>query len=282
MIQGLAIWHYPHRTMVENIRYFAARGFSSLSVHGAQFASAITDPVTSDAMAAAVRETGVVFTVHYCLPRSHEVEAVAAFEAGIRAMAAWQRTHGLIAVLSFDVPQPIRDGIGIGGYLDLVLDSVPDCRVAVEDFGLTPAERGQIAHLKENRRFGYLVDLGHLFIRMRGENRSGKTLFSNSPSEHPTTETPDAASFVKALQSKEFPIFEMHLHNNDGVRDLHWFLEQGSLDIPAVAVALREWGFDGVLTIESAPGYKFACYGSEADEGILRTASYWRRCCEAF
>ncbi len=280
MIQGLAIWHYPHRSIVENIRYFAAHGFPSVSVHGAQFVGAIADPAVSEAIAAAVRETGVVFTVHYCLPRGHEVGAVASFEAGIRDIAAWQRIHGLIAVLSFDVPQPIRDGVGIGGYLDFVLDTVPDCRVAVEDFGLTPAERAQIGHLKGNNRFGYLVDLGHLFIRMRGQNQSGKTLFTNSPSEHPAIDVPDAAAFVKALQSKEFPVFEMHLHNNDGVRDVHWFLEQGSLDIPAVSEALRVWGFDGVLTVESAPGYQFACYGQEADEGILRTAAYWRRCCE--
>ncbi len=280
MLQGLAIWHYPHRTMVENIRYFAAHGFPSVSVHGAQFVNAIADPAVSEAVAAAVRETEVVFTVHYCLPRGHEAESVAIFEAGIRAIAAWQNAHGLISVLSFDVPQPIRDGVGIGGYLDFVLATVPNCRVAVEDFGLTEAEREQIRHLKGCDRFGYLVDIGHLFIRMRGQNQSGKTLFTNSPDEHPVTDMPDEEAFRAALGTKDFPVFEMHLHNNDGIHDVHWFLEQGSLDIPAVAGALQARGFDGVLTIESAPGYKFACYGQAADEGILGTAAYWKRCCE--
>ena len=281
MIQGLAIWHYPHRTMVENIRYFAAHGFPSVSVHGAQFVNAIGDPAVSEAVAAAVKETGVVFTVHDCLPRSHEAEAVKIFEGGIEAIAAWQRAHGLIAVLSFDVPQPVRGGVGIGGYLDYVLDTVPACKVAVEDFGLTEAEREQIRHLKGCDRFGYLVDIGHLFIRMGGRNPSGKTLFSNSPSEHPVTDRPDGDAFKAALGTKEFPVFEMHLHNNDGIHDVHWFLEQGSLDIFAVAKALQAWGYGGILTIESAPGYKFACYGEEADRGILRTAAYWQRCCEA-
>ena len=41
MKNGLAIWHYPHRTMKENIRFFASRGFSSLSVHGARFVEAL-------------------------------------------------------------------------------------------------------------------------------------------------------------------------------------------------------------------------------------------------
>ncbi len=281
MIQGLAIWHYPHRTMVENIRFFAAHGCPSVSVHGAQFVNAISDPATADAVAAAVSETGVVFTVHYCLPRSHESEAVAVFEAGIRAIADWQKAHGSIAVLSFDVPQPIRSGKGIGAYLDTVLATVPDCKVAVEDFGLTADERAQINHLKGNDRMGYLVDIGHLFIRMRGQNQSGKALFTNSPDEHLAVDAPGAEDFKAALATKDFPVFEMHLHNNDGVSDVHWFLEQGSLDVPAVAEALREWGFDGVLTIESAPGFKFECRGKDADEGIQRTLEYWKACCQA-
>ena len=280
MLQGLAIWHYPHRSMVDNIRYFAALGLDSVSVHGAQFVNAIADPAVWDAIGLAVRETGVVFTVHYCLPRGHAPEAVAVFEAGISAIAAWQRAHGSIAVLSFDVHQTIRGDVGIGGYLDFVLETVPDCKVAVEDFGLNAAEREQIAHLKGKDRFGYLVDIGHLFLRMRGENRSGKTLFSHAPDECPVSKTPDAAAFAAALAGKDFPIFEMHLHNNDGVEDVHWFLEQGEMNIPAVAKALKEIGFEGVLTVESAPGFRFACRGKDADEGIGRTLEYWKRCCE--
>ncbi|MBQ9150709.1 MAG: sugar phosphate isomerase/epimerase [Clostridia bacterium] len=281
MINGLAIWHYPHRTMVDNIRYFAALGLPSVSVHGTQFVNAIADPGTAQGIADAVSETGVVFTVHYCLPRSHEADAVEVFETGIRAIAAWQKAHGTIAVLSFDVPQPIRAGMGIGGYLDFVLDTVPDCRVAVEDFGLTASERGQIKHLKGNHRFGYLVDLGHMFLRLRGQNTSGKTLFTNSLDEHPPVASPDYAAFMASLDTKEFPIFEMHLHNNDGEDDVHWFLEQGTLDVPAVARVLKDRGYDGVLTIESAPGFRFECRGKDADEGIARTLAYWKECCEA-
>jgi hypothetical protein len=267
--------------MVENIRYFASHGFDSVSVHGAQFVNAISDSATSEAIAAAVRETGVVFTVHYCLPRSHDSEAVESFHAGITAIADWQKAYGHIAVLSFDVPQPVRCGMGIGSYLGFVLDTVPACKVAVEDFGLNTSERKQITHLKDNARFGYLVDVGHLFIRLRDRNQSGKTLFTHTPDEHPATENPDAAAFEAALESKDFPIFEMHLHNNDGVNDVHWFLEQGELDVPAVARALRGIGFNGVLTLESAPGYKFECRGKDADEGILKTFAYWEQCCEA-
>ena len=60
MLNGLAIWHYPHRSMVDNIRYFAAMGLPSVSVHGAQFARALADPAVALALADAVREGGVV------------------------------------------------------------------------------------------------------------------------------------------------------------------------------------------------------------------------------
>ena len=281
MIQGLAIWHYPHRAMVENIRFFAAHGFPSVSVHGAQFVAAIADPHTAQGIADAVEETGVVFTVHYALPKSHRPDAVDVFHAGISAIADWQKAHQTISVLSFDVPQTVRVGERIGEYLDFVLDTVPDCRVAVEDFGLTADERAQIQHLKGNHRFGYLVDIGHLFIRLCGRNQSGKVLFTNSIDEHSPVESPDYAAFMAALDTKEFPIFEMHLHNNDGENDVHWFLEQGSMNVPAVAKVLREVGYDGILTIESAPGFRFECRGKDADEGILKTYEYWKTCCEA-
>ncbi|MBQ9781103.1 MAG: sugar phosphate isomerase/epimerase [Clostridia bacterium] len=273
----LAIWHYPHRTIEENIRFFAEKGFDAVSVHGAQFVDALVRG-EGDLLAKAVRERNVRLTVHYALPRSHETERILAFRRGIDALAAWQRTNDLIKILSFDVPAPIRDRIA--PYLNYVLDHVEGCLVAVEDFGLTPDERYQIEYLKGNRRFGYLIDLGHMFLRIMGRNKSGKPLFTNRFDECPVCENPGYNEFMRALASKEFPIFEMHLHNNDGENDIHLFLEDGPLDIPMIARVVRDIDFRGIMTIESAPGYKFECRGSDADEGILKTFAYWKECCQ--
>ena len=276
MKNGLAIWHYPHRTMEENIRFFAERGFPAVSLHGAQFVNALASGA-GEALAKAVRESGVTLTVHYAMPRSHELERILAFRQGIDAIATWQAAHGLIKILSFDVPTPVRDRIA--PYINYVLDHISGCSVAVEDFGLTPAERGQIEYLKGNRRFGYLVDIGHMFIRLRGQNAGGKPLFTNRPDECPPSLTPGYNEFMRALASKEFPVFEMHLHNNDGVNDLHWFLEKGPLDIAMIARVVRDMDFHGIMTIESAPGYKFECRGRDADEGIMKTFEYWKTLC---
>ena len=277
MKNGLAIWHYPHRTIEENIRFFASKGFSAVSVHGAQFVAALMQG-QQEAIAMALRESDVILTVHYALPRSNGMEHIQPFKQGIHAIARFQEAYGLIRILSFDVPSPVRDHVA--PYLNYVLDRVSGCAVAVEDFGLTPREREQIEYLKGNRRFGYLIDIGHMFIRLCGQNTGGKPLFTNRYDECPATENPGYHEFMRAMASKEFPIFEMHLHNNDGVHDLHWFLENGPLDVPMIARVIRDMDFHGIMTIESAPGYKFECKGQDADDGIMKTFEYWKECCK--
>ncbi|MBE6586192.1 MAG: sugar phosphate isomerase/epimerase [Ruminococcaceae bacterium] len=277
MKHSLAIWHYPHRTMEENIRYFSERGYDALSVHGARFAEALQREEGTQ-LAEALRDSGVLLTVHYALPRAHETDRILSFRRGIDLIAAWQKAYGLIKILSFDVPGGVRDRVA--PYLNYVLEHVPRCLVAVEDFGLTPDERAQIEYLKGNRRFGYLVDIGHMLIRLKGQNTSGKSLFTNRYDECPACDCPGYNEFMRAMASKEFPIFEMHLHNNDGKNDEHWFLEQGVLDVSMIARVIKDMDFHGIITIESAPGYKFECKGQEADEGIMKTFAYWKECCQ--
>ena len=276
MKNGLAIWHYPHRSIADNIRYFGAQGFAAVSLHGAQFVAALSRG-EGEEVAAAVRDAGVTVTVHYTLPASNEPEPIFAFRRGIEAISAWQKAHALIRILSFDMPTATRDQAAL--YLNYVMERVEGCQIAVEDYGLTPAERARIEPFKGNRRFGYLVDLGHMLIRLRGKNTSGKPLFTNRYDECPPCDAPGYNEFMRALASKEFPIFEIHLHNNDGEKDLHLFLEQGVLDIPMIARVVHDLDFRGVLTIESAPGYKFECRGDDADQGILKTFDYWKECC---
>lgn len=278
MTNGLAIWHYPHRTMAQNIRFFAERGFAALSVHGARFVEELARG-GGEEVARAIISGGVTPTVHYALPRKHDPELVQAFVRGLDAIGTWQRTWGLIRVLSFDVPAAIRDNAYL--YIAEALERVENCAIAVEDFGLNEAERAQLAPLRGNDRFGYLVDIGHLFIRMRGERQDGRPLFAHAEDESPMVQSPTAEDFKDAFLSKDFPIFEMHLHNNDGVRDVHLFLEDGIMDVSAVAHAVRDIGFDGVMTIESAPGYQFDCFGDDADRGILKTYAYWQSLCRS-
>ena len=275
MINGLAIWHYPTRNDVENAAFFADNGFGSVSMHGRAMAKCGMNEELGEAFASVIREKNLVLTAHSKLPLSHSEEDIAIFKRDIDAIAKWQKKYGLLEVLSFDVAQEVRDNVM--PYIEYVLGYEQFDKVALEDFGVTEAERAQIEPLKGNPGFGYLLDLGHMNIRIHGVNTEPINLFRNSPSECPKTENPGYLEFLQAFRSKEFPIFEIHLHNNDGVGDLHQFLDIGTIDMQAIAKILKEMNFDGVVTIETVPrlaGYFYP----EADEKILETFAYWKNC----
>ena len=277
MINGLAIWHYPHRNDLQNLEFFADNGFGGVSMHGRAMAKVGMNEELGEAFAAVIREKKLVLTAHSKLPLTHSEEEVAIFKRDVDAIAKWQKKYGLLEVLSFDVAQDVRDNVM--PYIEYVLGYEQFGKVALEDFGVTAEERAQIESLKGNPRFGYLLDLGHMNIRIHGVNTEPINLFRNSPSECPRCDNPGYNEFLRAFRSKEFPIFEMHLHNNDGENDIHLFLEDGPLDIPMIARVVRDIDFQGIMTIESAPGFKFECSGDDADEGILKTFDYWKECC---
>ena len=43
----------------------------------------------------------------------------------------------------------------------------------------------------------------------------------------------------------------LHVHDNDGERDRHWYPYGGVIDWNDFGAALREIGFDGTLSLES-------------------------------
>lgn len=276
MKNGLATWHYPHRSILENVAFFADHGFESVSLLGYHMDRVCSVDEQAEELARLVREKNVVLTVHHKLPADHSEQNVAQFQTAMDRIGAWQERHGSLAVLSFDVSSGIRDNVA--PYVDYVLRAVPRSKVALEDFGLTPAERAQIEYLKSEERFGYLLDIGHMYIRLRGENRGSGVIFTNHPDECPADPCPTREDFLRAFRSKEFPVFEIHLHNNDGFADRHFFLEDGTLDVSIIADVLREIGFNGILTIESAPGFTFKCVYPESDERILKTYELWKKC----
>ena len=271
MIRSLSIDFYKHRSLAENVEFFTKMGFDGVSIYISELLGNLD---SADAIAEAVKKSGASLSVHGPICVSHSSEDIKKFEENIEKIAEWQKKHGIISILSFDVPDAIRDNVT--PYVDRVLERVPDCLVALEDFGLNATERAGIEHLKGNARFGYLLDIGHMFIRLCGKPERDLTLFRSSPDECDATDEPGYEHFLRAFKSKEFPIFELHLHNNDGRGDLHRFLTDGLIDYAMIARLLRDIGFDGTLTFESAPGYTFKCYGEDADIGILKTVEYWK------
>ena len=282
MKNGLAIWHYPHRTLTENVIHFS-KMLDSVSVLGSHFVEACRQDGGA-ALYEALCVHHPVLTVHHKLPSTHGEKDVAAFNEDIALCARWQKRYGLLATLSFDVPQTIRDNIY--PYLKTVMEAFAGekTRIAVEDFGLTEEELCQLDLLRGNLQFGFLLDIGHLTMRLHDSHwKTGKTLFTFSRLECPSRklDTPvTREDYREAIANKPFPIVEIHMHTNDGIRDMHWFLDnpEGVVDSQMIADLLNELHYDDVLTIESAPGFMFPCAGEEADRGIERTIALWDNC----
>lgn len=272
MKKSLAIWHYHHRTQYQNIEFFADKGFEAVSMLGRDFVKIVSDANSGIELAETLKKKSVILSVHFCLPNTHSEEDVMCFKNGIDSIKKWQEQYGLISVLSFDVPQAVRDNIT--QYVDYAVSEVKNTKIALEDFGLNLNEYNQISHLKSNKNFGALVDIGHMNIRICGNNTQGVTLFTNSPDECNRNENPTYEDYLKAIKHVKFPIFEIHLHNNDGINDMHYFLKDGTMDIKAVLKAIKDVEFDGILTIESAPNFKFRCTDDEADFGIMEDFRY--------
>jgi sugar phosphate isomerase/epimerase len=131
----------------------------------------------------------------------------------------------------------------------------------VEDFPLDAAAlehfRAGLEPFVSNERFGTLIDLGHLNYRLRSV-------------DYWRDITPE--EYIAAVP---VPIIEIHVHDNDGVRDDHAYIGYGNGDFEAMARGLRAIGFDGVSTIEVCrQGHQSA--PAEARLSACRSLEAWR------
>jgi sugar phosphate isomerase/epimerase len=145
--------------------------------------------------------------------------------------------------------------------LEAVAQTAPGLRFGVEDF---PFDAVALETYGEGLRplldvpgFGALLDVGHLNLRLR---------------QHPYFGAGDAAQYVGNLP---VPIHEVHVHDNDGARDEHRHLGQGNTDLAGAAQGLRDIGFDGICTLEVAPGMHGAT-PAESRPDLPNSLALWR------
>ena len=271
---GVAMWHYPHRTTTENACFFADCGYDVLGLNQWQIIECILKDSGVE-LAKIISDKKVGVTVHGGMPRTHKTNDVEDFKNNMKLIGEWQKKYKFIDVISFDVFRDIRDNVS--EYVDFILNTVPECKVALEDFGLNENELSQIDKFKANDRFGYLIDIGHMYIRLSGNPARDSVLLKHCPFEGERSTEQGHKEFITAIKSKTFPVFELHLHNNDGRDDLHNFLDDGTLDIKMIANVLNELNYEGIVTIESAPGFRFECESKQRDERIINDLKYWSK-----
>ncbi|MGI6315849.1 MAG: TIM barrel protein [Christensenellales bacterium] len=261
MILALAGWHYPQRTISQNMDFFLSHGFDAFSAHGVDFIRALQIPMENARCGEIMSRHGKPLTVHYKLPDPNNPEEVALFKIGIPLIAAWQREYGCLQNLTFDFWHEPRLIVPFFKEALKIMEGT-GVTLACEDYPLNAASlllAEENAFLFARKDAAILIDVGHMFLRFRKEGKAG---------------TLD--NFIEAFTQLPFPVAEMHIHNNDGITDRHALLEDGCLPVEAFARWAAATGFKGVMTIESVPRYH-GFEGAEADKKILRDLSLLRK-----
>ena len=108
MKTGIAMWHYPHRTTIENIEYFAGQGIKTLGLNQSQLTDACEAGKGAE-LAQVIKKNDLTITLHGALTYSHSEEDVTDYKKRMDTVGEWQKKYGLLSVVSFDVFECTRD-----------------------------------------------------------------------------------------------------------------------------------------------------------------------------
>lgn len=235
---GVAVWNWlePQRTLVSFVEELVAEGFEAISVQPRQILG--LDKAELADLNLLLDEHRMPVTVH---------AAAGQFPA--------ETLHGLLERLGARLYATTFDGImtwaPTGRRWDaarmvetlLMVDRLgaeTGVRFGIEDFPIDAhaleAFAEDLRPVRDNPRWGMLVDIGHLNLR-----RHESAYFGHM-------------SVAENIARVPAPVIEVHVHDNPGDRDAHMPLGTGTLDHAAAAGALRAAGFDGIATIEVCPG----------------------------
>ena len=252
-----AIWNYAwtSQDVVEHIPRFVAMGYDAISFIPDQCLK--WDASGRADVLAALKAHDLAVTLH------GKIDDTA---GGIASLQDWLGAR----LVNYTIDAPMRwesigtvfDGELIGrrlGETQLATRGT-SLRLGVEDF---PVDRRafdvharHLAPLAAGGRWGILIDVGHYHLRRR---------FLPAPAE-----------FLGGLP---VPLLELHIHDNDGLKDQHGPIGYGSLDFAELAAAVKTVGFDGVSTSEAAP----SLHGREPAQSLEEmstTITAWRRLME--
>lgn len=259
MKYATAIWNYCWNPAgLEGwIDEFAGFGYDTISLNPGQFAGLA--PADVERVGAMLRARKLAATIHGTCDMDPQMMRVMIEGIGDCLLA-----FTMDSSKQEDSRGTLHNGRRIAEALSHLqkLTAGTDVLVGVEDFPLDSMAlehfSSELGDAYRHPRTGMLVDVGHMHMRMkRSAYFSGMSV----------------RDYFARLPCR---IVEVHLHDNSGERDEHGHLGMGSVRFDEVASALREIGFDGVCTIEIAPGF----HGSTPEESKPRAQEsllMWRK-----
>ncbi len=258
MITGIAIWNYCWKAedLPGWINEFADHGFEAISLNAGQFTGECAEYLPP--AVEALRRRNLRATVHGSASMDFQLMKTMAQAIGDRL-----DVFSMDSVMRKDSRGALHDAKRIKAALSYLQELTEGTRVAlaIEDFPLdTPALKyfaADLGTVYEHERTGILIDVGHMHMRMTGEE-----YFSGM----------SVADYFRRLPS---PLVEVHLHDNNGKRDQHAHFGFGSVPFPDIAGVLRAMRFNGVCTIEIAPTF----HGRTPEESkidAIRSLKQWQ------
>ena len=236
MRYGIAIWNYSQegKRLSELVRDFADFGFDTISFLPRQITA--LDSSEANELSSFVKDRGLITTIHGgCYLRRKDIETI------ITVLGNSLYSITLDAAMTSDSRGRFYDGPTMAA----VLSEIKQCsegtemRFAVEDFPLDTLAvdyyQEALSGFLSCPRFGILIDLGHMNMRIRQPG----SFKGYTPEEY--------------MSRVPLQIIEVHIHDNTGERDSHGYLGFGNTDFEASARGLRDTGFAGISTIEVLP-----------------------------
>jgi len=238
MRYAVAIWNYmePGTDFLALIDEFVGLGYDAIAAQARQFTDLDTDQ--ADALVSYLHERDLQVAVHGNFDTDLADLRMVHSLLGDRL-----RTVTFDAAMRPDSRGQLFDTARMAGFLGQIIEMTPSAclKVAVEDFPLdaTGLEfyREDLQPLLECPRYGILIDVGHLNLRLA------------------------AGGYFEGVTVDEYfrrlplPVVEVHLHDNRGKKDDHAHFGYGDVDFAQVRRALKAIGFDGLSTIEIAPTF---------------------------
>lgn len=276
MKMSIAIVHYPHRSICENITFFAENGFDVIEFYGPDFYDTVKNSESGKVLAETLQKNKVTAAVHHMIPKPDNKEACERFYDEMKAMKKWQKEYGLLEILSFDVW--IVDRTKVTQMMQYAIDTFAGTgtKIAFEDFPLNTYELIK-SGLNYTDESGILMDFGHTNARLCATGPNPQNCFLENKGEGaPLTPGDNSVeAFRMAFIKKPLPVYELHLHNNNGKADEHDFIEHGTADFRGVAKMLKEVGFQGIATLEMSPALHGKT-GVAADKATIESLNNWK------
>lgn len=258
---GIATWNFREGTLAQRIETFARMGFNAVSLIAGD-ACAMCNGQTPD-VEKVVDKHSLAVAVHGGFMIGEKLIPDYVLLSDFECYASWNEKTGALHTVNYDAALVTNEQ----GERDYDAESM--CRVlrrmlsmsneagfsvGVEDWPRNPEQMKDVAELAVYSHFGILIDLGHMNIRIRDE-RTKDELFP-------------ARAAQQYLDNISLPVNELHVHNNNGIKDQHAPLDLGNADMAAVAGMLRRKGTTCISTIEIVPAWS----GLSEEEGLKAAA----------